>query len=113
MPETQEEKIELLRKELRISKRQSSICGWLLFLAFVCVPLSLATGNRAAGFASISFIVGNFTMFAALSAKKKQEEVQTIFNQMQFMDNLADAVKDATQSRNNSAKHDIGHIGMN
>lgn len=113
MAKDEDNSAEMLAREIAKAKRQISFFGWLLLLAIMVIPLSIAIGSRAAGYSAISFLAGNFVMAGILVNTRKRDDMERILMQVELIDRLTDSTRDAAKSLENYAKINTDHIGMN
>ena len=108
-----QERIELLRKQIKTLDNQVSFAGWLLIVSLIAVPVSVFSGSKILGASAISFLAGNFIAVCAFAAKQEQDKLESMIIKIQLMDGLESKAQEQGDAKGVSAGYGFDPIGLN
>lgn len=110
---SQQEQIELLRKQIQTFNGQLSFAGWLLIASLIAVPVSVFSGSKILGACAISFLAGNFIAAGASAAKQKQDELESMIIKIRLIDGSESEVQEQGDAKDIGASYGFNPIGLN
>ena len=110
MTQEERQRIETLKKEIRVSRGWRSFCGTLGLLATILIPLSILFGNRTLGLCAVSWIAGSLFAFLSEAAKSKRSELEDEICAIELSSQLNAAFDNAARR---AVETSFGPISMN
>lgn len=109
-----EKAVAQLKKEVKNYDNHLAISGWLLIIALVAIPCSIAIGNKMLGGIAVSWIASSFVSIGSAITMRKRDEITSLLEKYELSERMKKAsVQAADKEAANVSEAPFGPIGLN